>query len=173
MALKGTMLLNDADYAPFNLHGVGVFMAHSGQGIYRNNGLCGAVKGSGPIPPGKYWIVDRGTGGFFSGLKAKVQDRWNKVRSGAEFGRDEWFALYKDDWGIDDGTWIDNVYRGLFRLHPGTLSEGCITIAHDSDYALIRNALMSTELIQVPCMRSLMARGWVEVIESGYINTCP
>ena len=52
----------------------------------------------GPIPPGKYWIVDRGTGGFFSGLKAKVQDRWNKVRSGAEFGRDEWFALYKDDW---------------------------------------------------------------------------
>lgn len=98
MALKGTMLLNDADYAPFNLHGVGVFMAHSGQGIYRNNGLCGAVKGSGPIPPGKYWIVDRGTGGFFSGLKAKVQDRWNKVRSGAEFGRDEWFALYKDDW---------------------------------------------------------------------------
>jgi hypothetical protein len=75
------MLLNDADYAPFNLHGVGVFMAHSGQGIYRNNGLCGAVKGSGPIT-GKYWIVDRGTGGFFSGLKAKVQDRWNKVRSG-------------------------------------------------------------------------------------------
>ena len=24
MALKGTMLLNGADYAPFNLHGVGV-----------------------------------------------------------------------------------------------------------------------------------------------------
>ncbi len=50
MALKGTMLLNGADYAPFNLYGVGVFMAHSGQGIYRNNGFCGAVKGSGPIP---------------------------------------------------------------------------------------------------------------------------
>lgn len=33
MALKGTMLLNGADYAPFNLHGVGVFMAHSGQGF--------------------------------------------------------------------------------------------------------------------------------------------
>ncbi|RWT73524.1 DUF2778 domain-containing protein [Enterobacter cloacae] len=131
------------------------------------------LKGSGPIPPGKYWIVDRGTGGLFSGLKAKVQDRWNMVISGAEFGRDEWFALYKDDWGIDDGTWIDNVYRGLFRLHPGTVSEGCITITHNSDYALIRNALMSTELIQVPCMRSLMARGWVEVSESGYNSTCP
>ena len=32
---------------------------------------------------------------------------------------------------------------------------------------------MSTELIQVPCMRSLMARGWVEVSESGYNSTCP
>ena len=104
MALKGTMMLNGADYAPFNLHGVGVFMAHSGQGVYRNNGFCGAVKGSGPIPLGKYWIVDRGTRGFFSGFKAKVQDQWNKVTSGVEFGRDDWFALYKDDWGIDDGT---------------------------------------------------------------------
>ena len=125
------------------------------------------------FPLGNTGLLTEGLEVSFQGLKAKVQDRWNKVRSGAEFCRDEWFALYKDDWGIDDGTWIDNVYRGLFRLHPGTLSEGCITIAHDSDYALIRNALMSTELIQVPCMRSLMARGWVEVIESGYTNTCP
>lgn len=121
MDLKGTMLLNGADYAPFNLHGVGVFKAHSGQGIYRNNGFCGAVKGS---PPGKYWIVDRGTGGFFSDLKAKVQDRWNQVRSGAEFGRDEWFALYKDDWGIDDGTWFDTSIGACF---------GCIRVRYLKD----------------------------------------
>ena len=100
-------------------------------------------------------------------------NQWNKIRSGAEFGRDEWFALYKDDWGIDDGAWVDHVYRGLFRLHPGTVSEGCITIAHNSDYALIRNALMNTELIQVPCMRSLMARGCIEVVDGGYSYTCP
>lgn len=31
MALHGTLILNGADYAPFNLYGVGVFMAHSGQ----------------------------------------------------------------------------------------------------------------------------------------------
>ena len=117
--------------------------------------------------------VDRGSGGFLSSLKAHIQDQWNKIRSGAEFGRDEWFALYKDDWGIDDGTWVDHVYRGLFRLHPGTVSEGCITIAHNSDYALIRNALMNTELIQVPCMRSLMARGCIEVVDGGYSYTCP
>ncbi|WP_061708507.1 DUF2778 domain-containing protein [Pseudenterobacter timonensis] len=173
MALNGTLILNGADYAPFNLYGVGVFMAHSGQGAFRNNGACGGVKDSGPIPPGKYWIVDRGTGGFISSLKAKAQDQWNKVRSGAVFGRDEWFALYRDDFGIDDGTWVDDVHRGLFRLHPGTISEGCITIAHNSDYGLIRDALMNTTLMQVPCMRSLMARGWIEVIDGGYTNICP
>lgn len=106
-------------------------------------------------------------------MKAKGQDTWNKVKNGAEFGRDEWFALYKDDWGIDDGTWINDVYRGLFRLHPGTLSQGCITIGHNSDFAQIRNALMNTSLIQVPCKRSLMARGWVEVVANGNTNTCP
>jgi hypothetical protein len=172
MALHGQLILNDADYAPFNLYGVGVFMAFSGNGIYRNKGACGAVKGSGPIPPGKYWIVDRGSGGFISGIKASIEDTWNKYRHGAAFGRDEWFALYKDDLGIDDGTWIKNVHRGLFRLHPGTISEGCITIPHNSDYAIIRNALMNTQLIPVPCMHSLMARGWVEVVASGS-NTCP
>lgn len=173
MALQGKVILNGADYAPFNLYGVGLFMAFSGNGVYRNKGACSAVKGDGPLPPGKYWIVDRGAGGFFSGLKAKGQDTWNKVRHGAEFGRDGWFALYKDDWGIDDGTWINGVHRELFRLHPGTLSEGCITIAHNSDFAKIRNALMNTSLIQVPCMRSLMARGWVEVVANGNTNTCP
>ena len=45
MALHGKLILNGADYAPFNLYGVGVFMAFSGNGIYRNKGACGAVKG--------------------------------------------------------------------------------------------------------------------------------
>ena len=172
MALHGKLLLNGADYAPFNLFGVGVFMAFSGQGVYRNKGTCGAVKGDGPLPPGKYWVVDRPSGGYFSHKKAQIQDTWNKVRYGTEFGRDEWFALYRDDWGIDDGTWIDNVYRSLFRLHPGTVSEGCITIVHNSDFAMIRNALMNTTLVPVPCMRSLMARACIEVVASGP-NTCP
>ena len=172
MALHGKLILNGADYAPFNLYGVGVFMAFSGNGIYRNKGACGAVKGDGPLPPGKYWIVERGSGGFFSRRKADIQDTWSKIRYGAVFSRNEWFALYKDDWGIDDGTWINDVYRGLFRLHPGMVSEGCITIAHNSDYALIRNALLNTTPIQVPFMKNLMACGWVKVIANGS-NTCP
>lgn len=173
MALKGSLILNGADYAPFNLYGVGVFMAFSGKGIYRNRGACGALPGDGPLPPGKYWVVERGAGGIGSWITARSQDLFNRIYNGAEFGRDEWFALYKDDWGIDDGTWLDNVYRGLFRLHPGRVSEGCITIAHNSDYAMIRNAFMNTQPMRVPCMRSLMARGWVEVVANDFTNTCP
>lgn len=173
MALNGKMLLNDADYAPFNLYGVGVFMAFSGNGIYRNHASCRAVPNNGPIPPGKYWIVERGEGGFLSRKIAGAKDVFNKTFHHAKFSHSEWFALYKDDWGIDDGAWVDSVHRGLFRLHPGTLSKGCITIAHNSDFAIIRNALLRTQPIQVPCMRSLMARGWIEVVANGNTNTCP
>jgi hypothetical protein len=169
MALQGTLILNGADYVPFNLYGVGVFR----QGAYMNNAACGAIPNEGPIPPGKYWIVDRGSGGRLSRLIAKSQDFYNRMYEGAEFDHDEWFALFKDDWTIDDHSWIDGVKRGLFRLHPGRVSNGCITLVHNSDYALIRNALMQTSLIQVPCMKSLMARGWIEVIASGNNNTCP
>ncbi|EOS96629.1 hypothetical protein ETR_01811 [Erwinia tracheiphila PSU-1] len=73
---------------------------------------------------------------------------------------------------IDDHTWISGVQRGLFRLYPSRISEGCITIAHNSDYAMIRNALMRTTPMQIPCMKSLMSRGWVEVV-ANEPNACP
>ena len=168
--LHGTFILNDADYSPFTLYGVGTFLAHSGSGIYRNHGGCRAVPDNGPIPPGKYWIVERGEGGLYGKANAFVRDTINKTFYDAEFKHSEWFALYRDDWGIDDGTWIDDVYRGLFRLHPGTISKGCITIAHNSDYALIRNALLQEKPEPVPCMRSLVSRGFIEV--TAYGTTC-
>lgn len=175
MALQGTLILNEADYAPFNLYGVGVFMAHSGQGAYRNNGACGSRPNLGPLPPGKYWIVDRVAAArwTYGWAKALASDLVGKTFKGAEFSHDEWFALYRDELAINDQTWINGISRGAFRLHPGTLSEGCITIAHNSDFAIIRDALMNTSQIQVPCMRSLMARGWVEVVDGGFNNTCP
>lgn len=166
-------MLGGADYAPLNLYGVGVFMAFSGNGVYKNQAACGAVKADGPLPPGKYWVVERGSGGLISWGKAKAQDTWNRVRWGAEYGRDEWFALYRDDWGIDDGTWVDDVHRGLFRLHPGHISEGCITIPHNSDYGIIRDAFMRENPEPVPCMRSLMARGFIEVVANGIPQSCP
>jgi len=167
MALQGSLILNGADYAPFNLFGVGVFMAFSGQGFCRNNLSCMANAGDGPIPSGKYWIVDRQEGNWLSQKRVELKDSANKILGRREFGKSDWFALYRDDWGIDDGTWVEDVYRGLFRLHPGRVSKGCITIAHDSDFAIIRQALFNTQLVQVPCMRSLKARGWVEVQASG------
>ncbi|WP_039055424.1 DUF2778 domain-containing protein [Enterobacter sp. Bisph1] len=173
MALQGTLILNGADYVPFNLFGVGVFMAHSGLGAYRNNFNCGAIPQIGPLPPGKYWIVDRKEGNWFSQKKAEIHDSANRLFGRREFGKTHWFALWRDDLGIDDYTWIESVKRGNFRLHPGTISKGCITIAHNSDYQMIHNALMNTTLIEVPCRHALMARGWVEVVAGGYQNTCP
>lgn len=170
MSLHGKLILNGADYAPFNLYGVGVFMAHSGKGAYRNKGACGSVLHDGPLPPGKYWIVDRSEGNWFSQKKEEFHDGVNRLIGRRDFGKSDWFALWRDDWGIDDYTWVKGVMRGNFRLHPGTVSEGCITIAHHSDFAMIRNALMNTSLIQIPCMRSLMARGWVEVVADGSNN---
>ncbi|HCS1354519.1 DUF2778 domain-containing protein [Klebsiella pneumoniae] len=173
MALQGKLILNGADYAPFNLYGVGVFMAHSGRGVYRNKAACSAVVKDGPLPLGKYWIVDRNEGNWFSQKGREIKDTVNKIIGYREFGKSDWFALWRDDHGIDDETWVEGVKRGNFRLHPGTVSEGCITIAHNSDFAMIRNALMNTSLVQVPCMRSLMARGGVEVVASGSNISCP
>ena len=171
MALQGKLVLNGAYYAPFNLFSVGVFMAFSGNGIYRNKAACRTVKGDGPLPPGKYWIVDRPGGGLKSQINASARDMYNHYASGATFKHSEWFALWRDDWGIDDYTWVESVKRGNFRLHPGVLSEGCITLPHDSDFAMLRNALLRTQKIDVPCMWKLKAYGTVEVIVNGKI--CP
>ena len=59
-------------------------------------------------------------------------------------GNSDWFALWRDDRGIDDETWVEGVKRGNFRLHPGTVSEGCITIAHNSDPECAYEYIVST-----------------------------
>lgn len=171
MALQGKFILNDADYSPLNIFGVGVFMAFSGNGVYRNHGGCSIIPDNGPIPPGRYWVVDRSAGSWFATKRLQAKDLFYKTFGVREFGRSDWFALYRDDLSIDDETWVDGVARGLFRLHPGTSSKGCITIVHNSDFALIRNALMRTHPVPVPCMKNLQARGYIEVIANG--TACP
>lgn len=171
MALNGKFILNDAEYSPLIFPGVGNFMAFSGEGVYRNRGGCGNMAKSGPLPPGRYWIVARGGGGFFSKELAWVKDMYNKYHNGAVFKHSEWFALYPDGWGINDYMWIEGVKREHFRLHPGTRSEGCITMKHNSDFAMLRNVLLRTPLIRIPCMKNLMAFGAVEVIAND--KTCP
>ncbi len=65
MALHGTFVLNGADYAPLTFSGIGTFMAFSGSGSNRNQAGCTNVPTVGPLPVGKYWIVDREQGGIF------------------------------------------------------------------------------------------------------------
>ncbi len=99
MALHGTFHINSADFSPLIFPGVGTFLAFSGDGIYRNKGTCGMKPKVGPIPTGKYWIVDRPEGGIRSQLVAGIKDSWNQYKKGATFTHNEWFALWRDDWG--------------------------------------------------------------------------
>ncbi len=63
----------------------------------------------GPVPAGKYWIVDRPEDGLRLQVNAGVRDLYNHVVNGTTFRHNEWFALWRDDWGIDDYTWIEGL----------------------------------------------------------------
>ncbi|WP_369797287.1 DUF2778 domain-containing protein [Enterobacter sp. BIDMC 29] len=79
--------------------------------------------------------------------------------------RSKWFALYKDDWQIDDQVFVEGVRRGHFRLHPigpRGLSEGCITLLHLSDFDYLYEAIMKTTMMPVPCT-SFKAYGTITV----------
>ncbi|HTH59294.1 MAG TPA: DUF2778 domain-containing protein [Paraburkholderia sp.] len=152
--------------------GVGVFPAFSGDGIYRNRGGCTAAAGKGPLPAGKYWVVERPGGGIASRLQTQIKDAYNAAR-GNPSHHHEWFALYRDDGRIDDWTWIDGVRRGNFRLHPvggDGVSFGCITLQSRTDFNRLRQALLQTTTVQAGTS-GLRAHGWIEVITIG--DTCP
>lgn len=173
MPLHGKFVINDADYAPLTIYGVGVFMAWSGDQHCRNKNGCFDVPDKGPLPPGKYWIVDRASGGAGAIAKALAKDTINGFL-GNPSNHWEWFALYRDDGKIDDFTWINDVRRGQFRLHPAGgrgLSMGCITLLHKSDFQLIRTLLRHTNKVSVPRAGGLLSYGTIEAIGNG--DSCP
>lgn len=172
MALQGKFVVSNSPFSPLSVFGVGVFMAFSGEGIYCNRGGCTAIKDNGPIPAGRYWIVDRPAGGLRSRGLAWSKDLWNAV-NGAPTDRSEWFALYRDDGRIDDYTWINGTERGNFRLHPtggGGHSFGCITLQSRSEFQALRRALLHTTTISAG-KSGLDAYGTIEVITHG--SACP
>ncbi|QYD68558.1 DUF2778 domain-containing protein [Paraburkholderia edwinii] len=172
MALQGKFIVNNEPLSPVTMFGVGTFMAFSGDDIYRNRGGCTAVAGKGPLPAGKYWIVDRPSGGIGSRVEAWTRDTWNTVM-GAPSNHSEWFALYRDDASIDDWTWVNGVKRGNFRLHPvggGGHSYGCITLQSLADFRRLRQALLQTSTV-LAGDSGIRAYGWIEVIADG--DTCP
>ncbi|WP_426713239.1 DUF2778 domain-containing protein [Cronobacter muytjensii] len=171
MALFGRFTINNADFSPLLIYGVGTFMAFSGDSTYRNRGGCVALPDKGPLSPGRYLIVDRPQGGAGSRIRTQVIDAWNSV-AGVPSDHTQWFALYRADGLLDDYTWINEVKRGNFRLHPvggQGLSLGCITLQHSSDFALIRDALLATN--KVVMGKGILTYGEIEVV--AYESPCP
>jgi hypothetical protein len=117
-----------------------------------------AIVNEGPLPFGKYYIVDRPRGGIRTRVEASV----NSLMSGSD--RSLWFRLYREDGNVDDITFIDQVRCGEFRLHPAGysgVSEGCITLPNHSHYAILRDALLKTAQIKISA--SLTAYGTIQV----------
>ncbi|MEB6575611.1 MULTISPECIES: DUF2778 domain-containing protein [Enterobacter] len=151
--------LNGLPSSILTVPGIGNFPAFSGQLYGRNNPTMASKQEIGPIPPGRYFIVNRQSGGRLGGLS----DFALKNIYGTD--RSKWFALYKDDWQIDDQVFVEGVRRGHFRLHPigpRGLSEGCITLLHLSDFDYLYEALMKTTMMPVPCT-SFKAYGTITV----------
>lgn len=122
--------------------GAASYEAFSGLGEHANRPEFACMRSIGPIPRGRYFIVDRQQGGRASVLR--------ELFSG---DKRQWFALYASDGSVDDETFCNQVKRGGFRLHPkGPLgrSEGCITIERMEDYQLLRAMLLCTSLAKIP-----------------------
>jgi hypothetical protein len=154
-----TFKLNNKPMSILHCDGVGDFEAFSGLGISKNNPDHVGLKDVGPLPPGRYYIVDRGSGGMFTRAADFVTDMAN------DSDRRGWYALYRDDDEIDDQTIVNGVMRGLFRLHPRggrNLSKGCITLADPVAFEKLRSRLYSSPRLIVPGGKGL-AYGTLDV----------
>ncbi|WP_157686603.1 DUF2778 domain-containing protein [Paraburkholderia phymatum] len=148
MPVACTFPLNRKTMSTLHCEGIGDFAAFSGNdGWTKNNPAAAAIPKAGPLPPGRYYIVDRGSGGFFTHIKDFILDLWSNTERGT------WFALYRDDGEIDDWTFVEGVRRGNFRLHPHgrlNLSEGCITLADPVGFFRLRDHLIHTARMAIP-----------------------
>lgn len=138
-----------------------IHKTQSEKGVLNGNSslTMASRKKIGPIPPGRYFILSRKSGGRLGSLRDFYPDNIYGT------DRETWFALYKDDLQIDDTVFVEGVKRGNFRLHPvgpAGLGEGCLTLSHQSDFDYLRQALLDTTMMQVPCS-SFKAYGTVTV----------
>jgi Protein of unknown function (DUF2778) len=159
LPVECTFRLNSKPMSTLRCDGVGDFAAFSGNSSGKNNPAAVAVPDVGPLPPGRYYIVDRGSGGIFSHIKTWAYDIYNHTERG------KWFALFRADGEIDDWTIVEGVRRGNFRLHPHgrqNLSEGCITLADPVAFYRLRDRLLQTGPIALPNGKGF-AYGMVDV----------
>lgn len=106
------MLLNRREFTSLNCPGVGNFPAFSGQKEGGNNPDKTNVPDIGPIVRGRYFIVERPSGGTLGPLR----ERFLKEVYGTD--RSTWFGLYRDDGKIDDYTFIQGVKRVISGCTP-------------------------------------------------------
>jgi Protein of unknown function (DUF2778) len=159
MAIRCTFMLNNKPMSVMHCDDIGDFPAFSGKDKVKNDPAAVAIPNVGQLPRGRYYIVDRGSGGLFTYFFDFFADITNRT------DRRKWFALYRDDDNVDDWTFIDGVARGLFRLHPhgaSNVSHGCITLADVSAFYRLRDHLLRTTPIGIPGGKGF-AYGTVEV----------
>lgn len=168
MGAKCTFKLNRQPVAYLECEGLPKMPAFSGNDRFKNDPDKGFIEEFGPIPLGKYYIVDRPVGGW-QGVHDFFYDYMTEVKHA------DWFGLFADDGKIDDHTptvgeydrWhepsvvshfgideryipghyehIKNPTRGNFRLHPMgryRLSEGCVTLYSVEQFYMLRSFLL-------------------------------
>lgn len=162
MSVTCTFVLNNKPMSVLSCPGAGIFAAFSGMPVDRDNPDKTADPGNGPLPLGRYYIVDRQSGGRLGWLYDIARKEWYGT------DRSEWFALYhigNDGKGSDD-AFVGGVVRGRFRLHPmGPLrrSEGCITVVNGDGFKRLSTYLRGKGASLAVPGTSLRAYGVVEV----------
>ncbi|UZS62426.1 DUF2778 domain-containing protein [Pseudomonas syringae] len=123
------------------------YEAFSGKSAYANNPAEVGNAENGPLPPGRYYILDRESGGTLGWLRDPIRDLVARTDRGA------WFSLYRDDGHVDDETFVNNVSRQNFRLHPVGplgLSEGCVTLTSKIAFDLLSIYLRNMDGDRIP-----------------------
>jgi hypothetical protein len=140
---------------PLSLFRIGALSipAFSGLSPYINIRSAACFPDKGPIPPGRYYVLNRESGGKLGWF----YDRFNR--------HSDWFSLYADDGRIDDTTFCNQVARGHFRLHPKGprgISKGCIVIDNPPDFYRISSIITGSAKFPIPGS-ALLADGTVLV----------
>jgi hypothetical protein len=154
-----SFLLNNRETSTLYCQGFGSVKAFSGTDVGRDNPFDTGMKDIGPLPRGKYYLIDRQSGGRFGWLWD-----WLAVHAHVSTDHTEWFMLWNERGG--DTTFIDGARRGNFRLHPmgpHRLSQGCITVVDPAEFNTLQRFIRSQGPTTPVPGSTLKAYGTVDV----------
>ncbi|CAB3746015.1 DUF2778 domain-containing protein [Paraburkholderia solisilvae] len=139
MSVQCTFRLNGQSTSTLYCSGFGSVAAYSGQMDAIDDPRAVAIPDIGPLPPGKYYLLDRRSGGRFGWLHD-----WLSEMNVVTTDRSKWFMLWNERTG--DSTFINGVKRGEFRLHPEgqrRVSKGCITVKSREEFDRLERHIRS------------------------------